>query len=92
MNKKEFVNAVAQSANSTKADAERYINAIIEVLSDAIANGETVQLIGFGSFTSKTRAAHTGINPQTKEKITIPESKVILFKAGATLKNKVNNK
>ena len=73
MNKKEFINAVAHSADSTKTEAERYINAIINVLSDSIVKGETIQFIGFGTFTTKTRSAHAGINPQTKEKITIPE-------------------
>ncbi len=90
MNKAEFVKAVAKNVNSSQADAERFIKAVLDEISNALANGDSVQFIGFGSFSTKNRAARIGINPQTKEKITIPESKVVLFKAGAALKSKLN--
>ena len=90
MNKAEFVKAVAKNVNSSQVDAERFINAVLDEISNALANGDSVQFIGFGSFSPKNRAARIGINPQTKEKITIPESKVVLFKAGTALKSKLN--
>ena len=82
MNKADFVKAVAKNVNSSQVEAERFINAVLDEISNALANGDSVQFIGFGSFSTKNRAARIGINPQTKEKITIPESKVVLFKAG----------
>ena len=90
MNKAEFVKAVAKNVNSSQVDAERFINAVLDEISNALANGDSVQFIGFGSFSTKNRAARIGINPQTKEKITIPKSKVVLFKAGTPLKSKLN--
>ena len=90
MNKAEFVKAVAKNVNSSQADAERFIKAVLDEISNALANGDSIQFIGFGSFSTKNRAARIGINPQTKEKITIHESKVVLFKAGTALKSKLN--
>ena len=89
MNKTELVAAVAAKAELSKKDAEAAVNAVFDSVKDALAEGDKVSLIGFGSFSVKTRAARTGLNPRTKETIEIPESKVPAFKAGSALKDAV---
>lgn len=89
MNKTELVAAVAAKAELSKKDAETAVNAVFDSVKDALAEGDKVSLIGFGTFSVKTRAARTGLNPRTKETIEIPESKVPAFKAGSALKDAV---
>ena len=89
MNKTELVAAVAAKAELSKKDAEAAVNAVFDSVKDALAEGGKVSLIGFGTFSVKTRAARTGLNPRTKETIEIPESKVPAFKAGSALKDAV---
>lgn len=89
MNKTELVAAVAAKAELSKKDAEAAVNAVFDSVKDALAEGDKVSLIGFGTFSVKTRAARTGLNPRTKETIEIPESKVPAFKAGSSLKDAV---
>ena len=89
MNKTELVAAVAAKAELSKKDAEAAVNAVFDSVKDALAEGDKVSLIGFGTFAVKTRAARTGLNPRTKETIEIPESKVPAFKAGSALKDAV---
>lgn len=89
MNKTELVAAVAAKAELSKKDAEAAVNAVFDSVKDALAEGDKVSLIGFGTFSVKTRAARTGLNPRTKETIEIPESKVPAFKSGSALKDAV---
>ena len=89
MDKTELVAAVAAKAELSKKDAEAAVNAVFDSVKDALAEGDKVSLIGFGTFSVKTRAARTGLNPRTKETIEIPESKVPAFKAGSALKDAV---
>lgn len=89
MNKTELVAAVAAKAELSKKDAEAAVNAVFDSVKDTLAEGDKVSLIGFGTFSVKTRAARTGLNPRTKETIEIPESKVPAFKAGSALKDAV---
>ena len=89
MNKAELINAVAAAADVSKKDAEAVITASVETITAALKEGEKVQLVGFGSFEVKKRAARTGRNPKTKEAIEIPASAVPVFKAGKALKDAV---
>lgn len=89
MNKAELINVVAEAAEVSKKDAEAVITATLDAISDALKEGEKVQLVGFGSFEVKTRAERMGRNPQTKEPIPIPASKAPVFKAGKALKDAV---
>lgn len=89
MNKAELINAVAEKAALSKKDSEAAVNAALEAITGALSDGEKVQLVGFGSFEVKSRAARIGRNPKTKEEITIPASKVPVFKAGKALKDAV---
>ena len=90
MNKSEMVAAIAERANLSKKDAEKALVAFIEETTNALKNGEKVQLVGFGSCEVKTRAARKGRNPQTKAVITIPASKAPVFKAGKSFKDEVS--
>ena len=72
MNKAELINAIAEKANLTKADAKAALDATLAAISDAVANNDKVALIGFGTFAVVEKGARTGINPATKEKIVIP--------------------
>ena len=90
MNKKELIAAAAAKAGTTQKDAEAVINAALETLTAALANGDRVQVSGFGIFEVKTREARVGRNPKTKESINIPASKVPAFKASKTLKDAVS--
>ena len=89
MNKAELINAVAAAADVSKKDAEAVISATLEAITGALKEGEKVQLVGFGSFEVKKRAARTGLNPRTKQTIAIPASKAPVFKAGKALKDAV---
>ncbi|MBQ7203013.1 MAG: HU family DNA-binding protein [Eubacterium sp.] len=89
MNKTELVAAVAAKAEISKKDAEAAVTAVFGAITDALADGDKVSLVGFGTFEVKERAARTGLNPRTKEKIEIPASKAPAFKAGKALKDAV---
>lgn len=89
MNKAELINAVAAAAEVSKKDAEAVLTATLDAITDALKEGDKVQLVGFGSFEVKKRAARTGLNPRTKETIEIPASAVPTFKAGKALKDAV---
>ena len=89
MNKAELINAVAASAEVSKKDAEAVITATLDAITAAMKEGEKVQLVGFGSFELKPRAARIGRNPKTKEAIEIPASVMPVFKAGKALKDAV---
>ena len=89
MNKTELINAVAAKAEISKKDAEKAIAAVFGSIEDALKAGDKVQLIGFGTFEVKERAARTGHNPKTGEAIEIAAAKTPSFKAGAALKNAV---
>ena len=90
MTKAELINAVAQKAELSKKDSEKAVSAVIDAISETLAAGEKVALVGFGTFEVKERAAREGINPRTKEKIEIPASKLPVFKAGKALKETVS--
>ena len=89
MNKAELVAAVAEKAGLSKKDSEKAVNAAFDTISAELAAGGKVQLVGFGSFETKTRDARVGRNPRTKEEIQIPASRVPAFKAGKALKDAV---
>ena len=89
MNKTELINAVAAKAELSKKDAEKALAAVIGSIEEALVAGDKVQLIGFGTFEVKERAARTGHNPKTGEAIEIAAAKMPSFKAGAALKNAV---
>ena len=91
MNKSDLIAAMAAKTGSTKKDAEATLNAFVDVVTEALVKGDKVQLVGFGSFEVRKRAARKGRNPQTKEEIKIPASKAPVFKAGKALKDLVNN-
>lgn len=90
MNKSELIEAVAEQAEMTKAEAGRAVDAIVATITDTMSKQEDVSLIGFGTFTVRERAARTGRNPQTGEAIQIKAAKVPAFKAGKALKEAVN--
>ena len=92
MNKSELIAAIAAKTGETKKNAEATVNAFIEVVTETLVEGDKIQLVGFGSFEVRKRAARKGRNPQTKEEIKIPASKAPVFKAGKVLKDLVNNK
>lgn len=89
MNKVELVAAVAEKAGLSKKDAEKAVAAVIDSVVAAVAAGDKVQLIGFGTFEVRERAERTGLNPRTKETITIAASKQPVFKAGKAFKDAV---
>ncbi|WP_346798360.1 HU family DNA-binding protein [Halomonas sp. Bachu 37] len=90
MNKSELIEAIAASADIPKAAATRALDAMVESVTDSLKKGESVSLVGFGTFTIKERAARTGRNPQTGQPIEISAAKVPSFKAGKALKDAVN--
>jgi DNA-binding protein HU-beta len=90
MNRKELVDALAAKTESTKADAERNVGAMIDIISGTLKKGDSLTLVGFGTFEVRKRAARTGRNPKTGEELKIKAAKVPAFKAGATLKALVN--
>ncbi|MBD8946217.1 MULTISPECIES: HU family DNA-binding protein [Congzhengia] len=87
MNKTELVSAMAEKADVTKKDAEKVLGAFIDVVGDALKKGDKIQLVGFGTFETRERAAREGKNPQTGEKIKIAACTVPAFKAGKALKD-----
>ena len=90
MTKSELSAQVAAQASLTKASADAAVNAVFSAITDALANGETVTLTGFGTFTVRSREARHGRNPRTGESITIAASRVPAFKAGKALRDAVN--
>ena len=91
MNKADLVAAIAANTELSKKDADKALKAFIDVVGDELSKGEKVQLAGFGTFEVVERAARRGINPPTKEQISIPASKAPKFKPMKSLKEKVNN-
>ena len=89
MNKTELVEKIAAKAGLTKVDAKKALDATVEAIKDALKAGDKVQLVGFGTFAVKEQPARQGINPATKQKITIAAKKVAKFKAGAELADAV---
>lgn len=91
MNKLQLTDALAQKVEGmTKKEAAEAVNAILDVIAEALAAGDDVKITGFGSFEVKARAARTGRNPKTGETVAIPASKYVAFSAGSVLKDKVN--
>ncbi|MCC8047533.1 MAG: HU family DNA-binding protein [Oscillospiraceae bacterium] len=89
MNKSELVSTVADRTGLTKKDTERTLNAIFDTITESLQAGEKVQLVGFGVFDIKERAARVGRNPRTKQEIEIAASRAPTFKAGKALKDAV---
>ncbi len=90
MTKAELINAVAQKTELSKKDSDKAVTAVLDAITEALADGDKVALVGFGTFEVKERAEREGINPRTKEKIMIPASKLPVFKAGKALKEAVS--
>ena len=90
MNKNELINALTQKTGVARKDVEKVLGATLDTISEALAEGDKVQLVGFGSFETKQREARVGRNPKTKEEIEIPAARVPVFKAGKALKDKVD--
>lgn len=89
MNKTELIQSVSEKSGLTKKDSEKAVTAILETVIDAVSAGEKVQLIGFGTFEARERAAREGRNPSTGEVINIAATKVPAFKAGKAFKDSV---
>ena len=92
MNKTELIAAVAEKSDITKKDAEKTVTAVLDTIVEAVANGEKVQIVGFGTFEQRIRKERSGCDPRTGNKITIPESKVPAFKPGKAFKDTVDQK
>lgn len=90
MTKTELIAAVAEKTDMTKKDSEKAVSAVLDAITEALAAGEKISLVGFGTFEVKSRSARKGINPRTKEEITIAASKLPAFKAGKALKDAVS--
>jgi DNA-binding protein HU-beta len=90
MNKGDIINAIADNAELSKADAGRALDALIEVVKKSLKKGDSVSLVGFGTFAVRKRAARTGRNPRTGATIKIKASKIPAFKAGKALKDAIN--
>ena len=89
MNKTDLIGAVAEKAALSKKDADAAVNAVVSVITDTLAAGENVQLVGFGSFVVRERAEKQARNPKTGEAITVPAARVAAFKTGKALKEAV---
>lgn len=89
MTKADLITEVAAKSGLSKKDTEKAIAGVIDTITETLAKGESVQLVGFGTFEVRERAARTGVNPQTKKKIQIAATKVPAFKAGRSLKDAV---
>lgn len=89
MNKAELISSVAEKTELTKKDSEKAVNAVLETIGAALGNGDKVQLVGFGTFETRERAARKGRNPQTGEEISIAAARVPVFKAGKSLRDAV---
>lgn len=85
MNKKEMVDAMTAKSGMTKTDSKKALDAMLEVIGETLRNGESVSLVGFGSFNVIERPERKGVNPATKQAIVIPAKKAVKFKAGAGL-------
>ena len=90
MNKSELIEKIAAGANISKVDAKKALDATVAAIKDALVAGDKISLVGFGTFSVSERPAREGINPATKEKITIAAKKVAKFKAGAELADALN--
>ena len=90
MTKAELIAVVGEKAGLTKKDADKAVSAVLEAITETLANGEKVSLVGFGTFEVKERAERMGHNPQTGDTMVIAASKAPAFKAGTALKNAVN--
>ncbi len=89
MNKTELINAIAEKAGLSKADSKKALDATICAISDALKAGDKIALVGFGTFSVSERPGRTGINPRTKEQITIEAKKIAKFKAGSELSDAI---
>ena len=92
MNKTELIAAVAEKTDLSKKDADAAVSAVLGAITDALKAGDKIQLVGFGTFEVRNRAAKQGRNPRTGDTMTVPASKVPAFKAGKALKDLVNNR
>ena len=90
MNKQDVIKKIAENTGVTQKQATEMLDVTLETISNALAEGDKVQFVGFGTFETRKRAERTGLNPQTKEKINIASSTAVAFKVGAKLKEKVN--
>ena len=90
MNKIELVNAVAEKSGLSEADAKKAVDGVLDAISGALKSGDKVALVGFGTFSVSERGERTGINPATKQPITIAAKKVVKFKGGAELNGALN--
>jgi len=90
MNKTELISVIAEKSGLSKKDSEKALTAAVDAIAEALVAGDKVQLVGFGTFEVKTRAARTGRNPKTNAAIEIPASKIPQFKAGKALKDAVS--
>ena len=89
MNKTELIAAITEKTGFTKKDAEKALNSVVDVITEALVKGDKVQLSGFGTFETKAREARVGRNPHTKEAIEIPATRVPAFKASKALKDNI---
>lgn len=89
MNKKDLVDAIAEKLGTQKKETEKFLNSFIDVVSNSLEKEEEIKIMGFGTFKVQQRAEREGVNPQTKERITIPATKVPKFSAGKELKERV---
>ena len=89
MTKKDVINSMAEKTSLTKKDAEKALNALVETIEESMVKGEEVAFVGFGKFEIKERAERIARNPRTGEEIKVPAKKVVTFKAGKTLQEKV---
>ncbi len=92
MNKSDFIVKVAEKAEIDKKEAEKIVSAVFDTIVETVANGDDIRIVGFGTFESRERKERTGVNPRTKEQITIPASKIPAFKAGKAFKDAVEAK
>ncbi len=90
MTKSDLINSVAAKADISKKDADKYVNTVLDAIVEALAAGDKVQLVGFGTFEVRERAERKGRNPRTKEDIVIPASKLPVFKAGKGMKDSIS--
>lgn len=91
MNKQELIEIIAEKSHTTKSDSKKMLEAFIETVTETLAKGESVQLVGFGSFKTSERKARSGRNPRTGEAVTIPAKRVPSFTAGNALKESVKS-
>ena len=92
MNKEELINALSVKTDTTKVDSKKHLDALLEVVQEVLVKGDSLQLVGFGTYSVSEIKAREGINPQTREKIKIPASKRVKFTVGKQLKEAVNKK